>query len=181
MNLEILDVLAKGKHGVVYNAKYNGKDCVVKKTLEKGPQSDCITKEAMFLKKLNKIGIGPNMFFSDNEKIVMEKVKGVLIKDVDLKKNAFVAISVLNQCYKMDKLGVSKFEMTNPYKHIFVDKRKVKMIDFERCIYTNKPKNVTQFCEYLRRKGFDIDKQALIDYKNNVSLKNFKKIKKFIL
>ena len=40
--------------------------------------------------------------------------------------------------------------MTNPYKHIIIDKNNNPvLIDFERCRYTEQPKNVTQFLQYL--------------------------------
>jgi predicted Ser/Thr protein kinase len=65
------------------------------------------------------------------------------------------------------------------------------MIDFERCYKTNKPKNVTQFCQFilnylkniLKEKGFKIDKKvlnALIRYKHNQDEKNFNEILKII-
>jgi putative serine/threonine protein kinase len=181
MNLKILDVLAKGKHGIVYNAIYNKKKCVVKKAIKNGPSMHCILKEGEFLRILNKKSIGPKLFYKDDEKIVMEKVKGKTIEEIDIKKNKTIALSVLNQCYEMDKMGISKFEMTNPHKHIFIYGKKVKMIDFERCSYTKKPKNVTQFCEYLRRRGCVISREALIDYKKNPDEENFEKIKKRII
>ncbi|MFA6089106.1 MAG: hypothetical protein WC755_04545 [Candidatus Woesearchaeota archaeon] len=112
----------------------------------------------------------------------MEKLNGDIIQNFDLKenKNKYIAISVLKQCFVMDKLGINKFEMTNPHKHLFVDGKKVTMIDFERCIYTNKPKNVTQFCEYLRRRGFQIDRNTLVEYKNKICQENFEKVVKMI-
>jgi putative serine/threonine protein kinase len=139
-------------------------------------------KEAIFLKKLNKYKIGPKLYYFDDNCVVMEKLNGDIIQNFDLKenKNKYIAISVLKQCFVMDKLGINKFEMTNPHKHLFVDGKKVTMIDFERCIYTNKPKNVTQFCEYLRRRGFQIDRNTLVEYKNKICQENFEKVVKMI-
>ena len=181
LGLEIIGVLAKGKHGIVYDAKYKNKICVVKMAREDSPSRDCIIKEKQFLQKLNKYKIGPEVYFANNNLLVMEKIIGDIIFNIDLHSHKYIIVSILNQCFKMDKLGISKFEMTNPYKHIFINKRKVTMIDFERCIYTEKPKNVTQFCEYLRRRGFNIDKNVLVEYKNKIDISNFKEIKNMIL
>ncbi|MFA6089371.1 MAG: hypothetical protein WC755_05880, partial [Candidatus Woesearchaeota archaeon] len=169
--LLIGQILAKGKHGIVYDCKFGSMNCVIKKENEKSDSNSTMLKEATFLKKLNIHKIGPKLYYSDNNSVVMEKLNGDIIQNFDLKekKNKYIAISVLKQCFIMDKLGINKFEMTNPYKHIFVSGKKVTMIDFERCIYTTKPKNVTQFCEYLRRRGFEIDKDVLIEYKNSIS------------
>ena len=81
----------------------------------------------------------------------------------------------------MDKLKINKLEFTRPVKHIFVNNSKVIIIDFERAYHTNKPKNVTQFCQFLIRnnlmkRGIKILKK----YKDSQTNKNFKEIIKRI-
>src|SRR3990167_2396810 len=56
---------------------------------------------------------------------------------------------ILNQCFKLDSLRINKLELNKPKKHILMERNKPKFIDFERCYYTNKPKNLTQICQYL--------------------------------
>jgi predicted Ser/Thr protein kinase len=90
----------------------------------------------------------------------------------------------------LDKLGINKDEMQNPYKHIIVDKKKkgicVKLVDFERARKTESPKNVTQFCQFLisnrfnellREKKIIINKEEMIklsqNYKNEMSDERF--------
>ena len=77
----------------------------------------------------------------------------------------------------MDVLKINKKELTNPYKHILINKNKVTMIDFERCHEVEKGKNVTQFCEYLMRNKI-IKRNRLTpllkEYKRNQNEKNFK-------
>jgi predicted Ser/Thr protein kinase len=43
--------------------------------------------------------------------------------------------------------------MSHPQKHIIIDKSPV-LIDFERARYTETPKNITQFCDYITSKKF---------------------------
>ena len=88
----------------------------------------------------------------------------------------------------MDILGVNKQELTNPYKDILITKgNKAVMIDFERCRESKKPKNVTQFLQYIARnkpllesRGFRIDKKKLIrlgkKYKGKPDDKSFKSV-----
>lgn len=57
------------------------------------------------------------------------------------------------QCFTMDLMGVNKAEMTHPHRHIIVHRRadasgwKCSFVDFEKCAYSTKPKNVTQLCQ----------------------------------
>ena len=92
----------------------------------------------------------------------------------------------------MDRLGINKFEMHHPLKHIIIDKKPV-LIDFERARYTDDPKNITQFCDYLisesvlrifKSKKIHISKTRMIalakKYKHQPTLENYKKINDLI-
>ena len=94
--------------------------------------------------------------------------------------------NVFEQCARLDKLGINKEEMHNPYKHIVVGE-KIVLLDFERAAFTEKPHNVTQFVQYVIRnrkllgsKGIKVDKDKLIElgreYKNNLNKANFNRI-----
>lgn len=164
-----LEYLAKGWRGVIFRSgKY------VVKVDKRGLGS--IKREGKWLKKLNKCGIGPKLKTYGENFLIYEFVKGVEIRK---KFNKKVALNVLKQCYKLDKLRIDKFEMHHPFKHVLIGKNIV-MIDFERCKFSEKPKNVTQFCQFLSRKmNKKIPKRILQDYKKDYSLKNFKKILKY--
>jgi len=80
-------------------------------------------------------------------------------------------LDVLQQCRTLDRLGVSKREMTRPYKHILIAKGRPVQIDFERALITKRPKNVTQVCQWftgsrmtavLKEKGIHLPKQRLL-------------------
>lgn len=176
---------AKGKRGLVYTADYKGKKIAIK---IKNPKSTAIARieiEAKFLKKLNKHGIGPKFIFFKNNQLGMEFIHGELFQDYiqknDKKKIIKVIRDIFEQLYTMDKLGINKEEMHHPVKHIIINKNKPYLIDFERCHYSQKPKNVTQFVQYIARlsellkeKGIFIDKEkisrAARDYKREYSL-----------
>jgi predicted Ser/Thr protein kinase len=71
--------------------------------------------------------------------------------------------------------------MNNPYKHILIGKQ-IKIIDFERCKKVDKPKNVTQFCQFIisKKVGLRVNRDKFIkilkDYKNDQTDKDFDKI-----
>ena len=74
---------------------------------------------------------------------------------------------IFDQCFIMDKLGINKFEMHHPYKHILINKDKVTFLDFERCRFTEDPKNVSQLCDFIISKEIiDILAKKGFNYKN---------------
>ncbi len=173
MNINNKEFLAKGKRGFVYTGKVNGKKVLIK---EHNPEAeiDTISNEAAMNKRLNGIGIGPQFIAFEHNQLIREYVEGERIEEFFAHctgdEAKYVLKNVLEQCQRMDELGVNKFEMTHPYKHILVSKNtrdgpqrrgeqkketknelKVTMIDFERCKNTEKAKNVTQFCQYIGR------------------------------
>ena len=69
-------------------------------------------------------------------------------------------IKILDQCLEMDKLKLNKEEMHRPFKHILIDKQPV-LLDFERCFQTEKPHNITQFLEFIRRLSPELSKKKI--------------------
>ena len=165
-------IFGKGKRGLIYKEKVNGKDVIIK-VPHPDSRTETVNNEIRFLKLVNKKGIGPKFIKSCNNKLWMEYVEGELILDFLKNKKLITTTikSILNQMYVLDKLGVNKFEMTHPHKHIIVRKNKPVLIDFERCRFTEKPKNVTQFCQFitsgkvmrlLKEKGIVLDKKKIM-------------------
>ena len=188
----------KGKRGFIYTAKLGKKKIAIK---EKNPESKAQSRiefEAYWLKKLNKYKIGPKFIFFKDNSLAYEFVEGIFIEEFienstkrDIKK---VLINLFNQMFLLDELGINKEEMHHPYKHIIITKKtKPVLLDFERANNTEKPSNVTQFCQFitstnlhslLNKKGFKIDiskvRAAARKYKHNINKKNFKEIIKLI-
>lgn len=196
------EYFSKGKRGLIYVSKHKNLKYVIK---EKNPAAsvDTVENEALFNKKLNKIGVGPKFFFFHIKKnfLVREKIEGDNIYDwlsnsFPNKKKKFkkIALSILAQCREMDSAGINKQELTHPDKDILIDKKGVPwIIDFERCRSTNKPHNVNQFCDFLTRKdvlnsvGAKISDEKVIslrtslsDYKKTLNEKEYVKVKNLI-
>lgn len=158
----MVEPFAKGKRGLVYLTQYRNKPALVK---EKNPDSsvDTIRNEAIMLQLLNQHGIGPVFFALEKNSLTREFLEGEefldYLQDKDKTEVLRVIEDILYQCRTMDLLGINKFEMTRPYKHILVITQRsefrevgdVVQIDFERCRRTESPKNVTQFLQCLSR------------------------------
>ncbi|MEK6904120.1 MAG: hypothetical protein AABW87_00840 [Nanoarchaeota archaeon] len=178
--------LTRGKRGIIYLSKINGRDVAIKVRRPGSFALNTLEKEARWLRKLNKHNVGPKLISFDGEKLIMEYVKGKNFVDYFYEKNdKKIALDVLKQCYKLDKLKINKYEMHNPVKHIIVRKNKPILIDFERCRFDSKPKNVTQFCQFLVKLGVRVDINRLIEamkeYKKSYTKKSFDDICRLIL
>ncbi|MGV8086097.1 MAG: methyltransferase [Candidatus Woesearchaeota archaeon] len=173
--------IIKGHRGIV-EIKGN---IAIKRSLTEHYNAD---EEAKFLKILNTKNIGPKYISHKKNELKMEYINGDRILDYLEKANKkqilTILAKILDQLYIMDTLKINKLELTNPYKHIIVRKHKPILIDFERCIYTNKPKNVTQFIQFLCS-GYlkhlihtdEVKFRLLaINYKKNMTKSNLKTI-----
>lgn len=185
-------MILKGHRGIVEVKKINNKFVAIKKPLTEFYNGK---EEARFLKILNKYNVGPKLISYDEKsnELTMEFIDGKRIQDYfedASKKEIIKQIKlILEQLYIMDSLKINKLELTNPYKHIIITKQKPIMIDFERCIYTENPKNITQFIQYLcsgkinyifEKKKIKADKEKLRiiaqEYKKEYNKKYLKKI-----
>jgi predicted Ser/Thr protein kinase len=185
-DIKDLKYLAKGKRSVVYTGIYKNQKVAIK---SKRPESEAkgrLENEAKFLKILNKHKIGPILLKSGKDYIIYKFVEGTLLsgfleKEKDKSKKKKVLINILKKARILDKLKINKLEFTRPIKHVFVKNSTVKIIDFERSYYTENPKNVTQFCQFLMSRGLmKKDIKKLKQYKDNQTEKNFKEILKEI-
>ena len=147
-----IEFLAKGKRGLVYTALYKRKKIAIKVRQSKSKAQERIENEAAWLKKLNKYNIGPTLLFAGKDFIVYQFVDGTFFSKFIESHNAPTIKKAIEdvfwQCYQLDKLDVNKEEMHHPVKHVIVDKKPT-LIDFERTHKTAKPKNVTQFVQYI--------------------------------
>ena len=193
-NIKNIKPLTKGHRGLIYTGIYKNKKVTIK---TKNPSSKAIGRiqnEVFWLKKLNKKSIGPKLLFSNKNYFVYQFIPGVFFpefvqksKKPEIKK---ALKDLFMQCHTMDKLKVDKEEMHHPFKHIIMKAKKPIMVDFERCHTTNKPKNTTQFCQYimssklaplLKKRGFNINRKEIIKLARHYKQKQAKKRLNLIL
>ena len=190
-----LEFLAKGKRGEVFTGFLYGIKVAVK---IKNPESRAISRiehEGYWLERLNRHGIGPKLIFYDEDHVVYELVEGPLILDfIDNagKEEILKALfELIEKMHDLDMLGVDKEEMHRPVKHIFITEEGPRMIDFERCHISVRPKNLTQFCQFISSiKGRLAEKGIMVevgrmrglakDYKLLPSRESVEAIKKYL-
>ena len=187
-------IFTHGKHGEIFTGKLRGEKVAIKMALTSQFETH-IQNEAKILRRINKLSIGPKFLFSTGSYFAYNFIEGDFILDFLGKATKAQARKVirqiLRQCRVLDQHGLSKFEMTKPVKHIIVQKNNnAIMIDFERCKHTKKPKNVTQFCQFLispQVAGNDkmgMNRKQIIDacknYKKTPKNTLFKKLEKIV-
>ena|SRR3989344_4720181 len=149
-------LFAQGKRGLIYTFK-KGRKLIALKV--KNPKSEAINRienEINFLKILNKYNIGPKILDYGKDYFCYEFIDGITLKEYlkKIKNPKRVLERIMRQCEVMDKLKINKEEMHIPLKNIIVKNSKPILLDFERCHFTTRPKNVNQFREFLRRFRF---------------------------
>lgn len=191
--IHAVSYFAKGKRGVVYRGMYKNKPIIIKAENPKAETPSTITFETQWLKRVNKLKIGPTLFFSTDVFLVMEYIEGKNFEEYIQTENAVKIKAVIkklfDQMYILDTKGINKFEMNHPQKHIIVRNHVPVLLDFERCRFTEDPKNVTQFVQFvisrnialqLEKKGIVIDKGKMVEkameYKKGNSMKTYKEI-----
>ena len=148
-----IELFAKGHRGLVYKGNYKNKLVAVKIKNPKSKAINTIPHEAMMLEKVNKLEIGPKLIIAKEDYLIMEFIDGELILDyleeANKKQRVKTIKKIFDQLYKLDQNNINKEEMHHPVKHIIIQSSKPILIDFERARYTEKPHNVTQFCQFL--------------------------------
>jgi release factor glutamine methyltransferase len=166
-----------GKRGTIYLSIFKGIKAAVKSKRPESKASLAIENEARFLKLLNAHGIGPVLLDVGDGYFAYRFAEGIFFLDYltscDRKHAASMIADLFGQCGKLDSLGINKFEMARPVKHVIVkDDGKPVLIDFERARFTENPKNVTQLCDFmmsepvqdrLSRLMISYDKGAILD------------------
>ncbi len=141
---------ARGTRGLVFTGKFKHKKVAIKIKRPESTSPGTISREAMFLKELNRHGIGPKYLFHSPEYLAYEFVEGKYLKDLINSKNLrLICRRIFQQCFQLDLLHVNKEEMTRPYKHAIIKGKKITLIDFERARKTEEAHNVTQFCQFV--------------------------------
>jgi len=187
--------IARGHRGVVYLCRYKGKKAIRKEERKDSGAINRIQNEVFWLKRLNKHKLGPKIYFAGENYFICEFIEGKRIIDFlkDSVKPKKIILDILKQCRIMDKLNIDKKEMSNPYKHIIVNKNKAVLIDFERAKFSLRPQNITAFFAFLtsnkinsilKNKKIKIEKDELTgllkEYKKDYSEKSFNQLMKKI-
>ena len=184
-----LEILGKGYVGLVVLVKRGNKE-VALKIRRTDSQRENMKNESILLKLVNSVSVGPKMIDVSKNFLVMEYIEGKKFSDwIEMLKGSGSAKqlkstirNVLEDCYRLDQIGLDHGELSNISKHVIVGKTKVTIIDFESSSTKRRPSNITSITQAFFI-GSGIAKQAQRIYKNSSkekiidALKSYKKEK----
>jgi putative serine/threonine protein kinase len=190
-----VSVLGKGCVGIVVVAYVDGEKAALKIRRVDADRSG-LQHEAEMLAKANSVQVGPKLLDASKNFLLMQFIDGDLLPDW-LERHGEkglirkVLSDVLEQCWRLDEIGLDHGELSHAPKHIIVGKDgKPSIVDFETASVNRRPSNVTSICQFLLvsgavaevvaekvgRRGAETIVEGLRLYKNNRTRENFEKI-----
>lgn len=195
-----IPVLGKGCTSVVVFAVTKNDEKAALKISRIDSEEARISHEARMLQIANSVEVGPRLLGYINGLLLMEYVEGKSflewIMDLSSDKDAHSSLrnalrDLLEQCWRLDVIGLDHGELSRADKHIIVDvKGKMHMVDFESASDKRRTANVTSISQYLFIKSrvsglltqmlgrIEVNKlvSTLRTYKMNHSRENFRLI-----
>jgi putative serine/threonine protein kinase len=155
--------------------------------------------EAEMLRRANAIHVGPRLLDVTDNFLLMEFVEGTLLPQwIEALRGRGarsrirrVLRAVLEQCFRLDEVGLDHGELSRAPKHIIVDADdRPQLVDFETASVNRRVSNVTSVCQYLfigsqtaktiKRKLGEVNEKDLINalrnYKHERGREKIKKI-----
>jgi putative serine/threonine protein kinase len=151
-----LGILGIGTVGVVVGAKAKVALCALKIRRTDANRAD-MGEEVRITTMANKLGIGPEVFAHSKDFVLMKLLEYQELdawlrglKGPGKREDARgVVHSLLNQCRKLDIMGIDHGQLSNLRKHAVVAEGRPWIIDFESAGTSRRPRNVTTAAQYL--------------------------------
>jgi len=196
-------VLGKGCVGIVVVAHTNvGRNALKIRRIDSDRKG--MFHEGEMLKKANSINVGPKLLEISENFLLMELIEGThfpewlkQLEGIEMKACIrSVLENVLEQCYRLDEVGLDHGELSKAPKHIIVNADEIPyLVDFETSSINRRVSNVTSICQYLflgtqikdrlKEKLGKVDEKELINslrtYKQERSKENFEKIVEVVI
>jgi len=151
-----LGILGLGTVGLVVRCIASGRVCALKirRTDANRPSLD---EEFRLTSFANRLGVGAPMYGHTKDFILMKLVDHVELSEWlrslegegTRRKARDMIHEALNQCRKLDIMGLDHGELSNLRKHAVIAEAKPWLIDFESAGTARKPRNVTTAAQYL--------------------------------
>jgi putative serine/threonine protein kinase len=147
-------VLGKGFVGIVVTAYLDGQRVALKIRRVDADRLG-LQHEAQMLAKANSVQVGPRFVSVSKNFLLMQFIDGAVLPDwLDAHKEKKplrnILKDILEQCWRLDNIGLDHGELSKAPKHLIVDKtQKPFIVDFETASLNRKPANVTSVCQFL--------------------------------
>ena len=151
-----LGIIGLGTVGIVVKARTKGALCALKIRRTDANRPD-MEDEVRITLLANRVGVGPDVFGHTQDMILMKLLEAKEIsewlKEVrgggSREEVRAMVHSLLNQCRKLDIMGIDHGQLSNLRKHAVIAEGRPWLIDFESAGTSRRPRNVTTAAQYL--------------------------------
>lgn len=151
-----LGILGLGTVGIVVKARKGGNLFALKIRRTDANRPD-MEEEARITAMANRIGVGPDVYGHTRDMILMKLLESQEVRDWvrglagegKRRQARGMVHALLNQCRKLDIMGIDHGQLSNLRKHAVIAEGKPWIIDFESAGTRRRPKNVTTAAQYL--------------------------------
>jgi putative serine/threonine protein kinase len=188
-------VLGKGFVGIVVKAHLDRRNAALKIRRVDADRLG-LQQEAKMLAKANSVKVGPKLIGVSTNFLLMQFIDGDLLPhwlETPGEKGHIRSVlsDVLEQCWRLDAIGLDHGELSKAPKHLIINGRgKPFIVDFETASLNRKSSNVTSICQYLFISGAvsrlleeklgEKNKNAIVEalklYKTGRNRENFEKV-----
>jgi putative serine/threonine protein kinase len=147
-------VLGKGFVGIVVTARLGGERVALKVRRVDADRAG-LEHEARMLAKANSVQVGPKLIGVSKNFLLMQLVEGWLLPEWLSRHREKAQVrgvlgEVLEQCWRLDSVGLDHGELSKAPKHIIIDKQQAPfLVDFETASVDRRTANVTSVCQFL--------------------------------
>jgi putative serine/threonine protein kinase len=155
-----LKVLGKGHAGVVVKSLWNGKETALKiRRIDSDRQG--FEREAEILAEANRMSLGPSLYRSSRDFIVMEELEGETLEDWLKGSGAMpddefreALLNVCEQARLLDVAGIDHKELSDARRHVIIQAdRRARLLDFETASMGGRMRNVNSLLHFLALSG----------------------------
>jgi putative serine/threonine protein kinase len=180
-----VSVAGKGTNSVVFRCRPTAGQMELACKLRRGDATrDSLAAEGQLLHLANAAGVGPRIYVYARDVVAYRYVDGVHVdkwwKAADAeKKRAFVK-ELLDQAFRLDRVGISHNELARLERHVLVERDLPVIIDFESATVGG-GSNVTQVANGLSRLGLKLPLGALRGYRWCLCEDAYREVLRFFL
>ena len=152
-----LGLVGIGTVGLVVKGTGDGDGVYAVKIRRADANRESMAEEFRLTQLANRVRVGAPAFKCTRDVMSMRYIKGVELEDYvraatgkgSARRIRELAHALLNQCRKLDLIGLDHGQLSNLRKHVIIDGEMPFIIDFESASQNRTAKNVTTAAQYL--------------------------------
>ena len=190
-----LGLVGIGTVGLVVKGTGRGEEVYALKIRRADANRESMAEEFRLTQLANRVRVGAPAYGCTKDVMSMRYIKGIELEDYvkaatgkgSARRVRDMAHAILNQCRKLDLIGLDHGQLSNLRKHVIIDGETPYIIDFESASQNRATKNVTTAAQFMfvgsrlsprmRRtlsiKSSDKILEALRKYKGEMSDENY--------